>query len=349
MVVNIDKFLEPSEIGGGVFPVGPASGSAAALLDLSPPAPPTPGVLTGTGIISQDHPDAADTGYKFEFKVPEDYNAGPLTIKIGYAMSTAVSSPNNVIRVEHQAQIARAQTGAVDTATYPATGIDLTVPDGVTDYTQSTIFVISEGDFDPGDSLMIFIRRLGTHGNDLHTGAWKVVSYDVSYEAIISSKVITLSFGDILDTDETPGTPNTLSGFETIDFLTGADNEGKVQFTIPDNWDGLTDILVKIIYAMSTSETNTVRIDTEGETTNLGTGGTTALAVVPFFIPTSADTGPHRSPAVRQIPAAGLTQGDTISLKIARRGTQVEDTHGGSFKIIAVCGSLPPCSRARCP
>jgi len=338
MVVNIDKFIDETEaaaLGGGI-PIGTISRSPEVVLPIAAVTQPTLSTLPGSSIDTHDHPDGSTTGLRFEFTVPDDYDTGNLAMSIIFAMSTSVASPNNVVRLEVAAEIAKASDGTIDTASYPPTPLSVTTPDGSTDVDRSvTILSISDGDFAAGDKLLFFVKRLGADGGDLHTGILKIADYMVAYTGQISTRSLVMDFEVFSDTDE-PGPPaGTKSTFDTLDFQTALDQEQKLQFPIPDNWDGVSDFHFQFTYAMSTAATLVVALETEGEVANVSTGAIDVLAVEPFVINTTSDTNVHRTTVVRSVPATGRQAGDVISLKFARRGNTGPDTHTGNWQVIS--------------
>jgi len=338
MVINVDKFLEPDEaasIGGG-FSVAPVSQSPSFVIPIGGVTQPSGGVLPTTSIDTQDHPDAAETGLKFEFQVPTDYDNGPVDLTITYAMSTAVAAPNNVVTMEIGAEIAKASDGAVDTASYPLASSPLTTPDNLTDVTRSSILLsISEGDFAASDRIVFFVKRLGADGGDDHTGVLQLIDYVVTYNAQVATRRSMFEVEVFSDTDEPPPPAGTLSSFDTLDFTTGVDQEQKFQFTIPDHWDGVSDFQFQFTYAMSSSAALAVKLQMEAEVTNLTSGGVDAIANQNFFIDATADTDVHRTTVARTILATGRTAGEVISFKVKRQGVAAGDTHTGNWKLLS--------------
>lgn len=336
MVVNIDKFIDESEASslGGGFAVGPISWSPEVVQDIS--GPPAAGTLPASSITTHDHPHLSTSGLKFEFAVPEDYDSGAITLQAVYAMSTAVASPNNVIVLNVGAEIADTVSGGIDTGTYAPGPLALVTPDNLTDVERSAnLLTIAEGDFASGDKIVFLIERLGGDGSDNHTGSWKLVDYLVIYNGQVAARAAMHQVEVYADTDETAATPGTKSSFDTLDFPTGADTEQVFQFTVPDNWDGASDLQVRLTYAMSTAGGGPLRLETEGEIANTATGAVVPYAASPFILTAPADTDVHRTTVVRAIAGTLLNAGDAISVKLARRGTSLDDTHGGDFKLIA--------------
>jgi len=336
VVVNIDKYIDESEANqlSGGYAVGDVSWSPEVVQDAS--APPTPGTLGGSSIITHDHSDGVTTGLKFEFTVPDDYDSGNLSLQAVYAMSSAVASPNNVIVLSVSAEIADVTTGTVDTTSYPPTSISVTTPDNSTTVARSLdILTIAAADFNPGDKILFTVERLGAHASDLHTGAWKLIDYMVIYSGQIASRATIHQVEVYSDTDESPAIPGTLFSFATLDFPTTIDTEQSFQFTVPDNWDGRSDIYFRVNYAMSSAFSGQVKLETEGEIASVNSGVTIPLGVTAFIVAPPSDTQPHRTGVIRTISGLQLTAGDTILMKLARRGTSTDDTHTGDFKLLS--------------
>ena len=338
MVVNIDKFIDETEAASlsGGFAVAPISKSPVVVLPISGTTAPSLGTISGSEIETQDHPDGSTTGAKFEFQVPDDYDEGSLTLTLVYAMSTAVASPNNICILEVGAEIAQASTGSVDTATYPPGSVGLTTPDNTTDITRSvTLLTIDPADFAPGDKVLFIVRRLGGDGGDLHTGVLQIIDYMVTYQGQVASRRLIEDIEVFTDTDEPPPPAGTISNFDTLDFQTGVDQEQRFQFTIPDQWDGLSDFHVQFTYAMSTSSASVVVLESEGEIADATGGSVTSFPVQVFNLSTTADTDVHRTVVIRAIEGMSRNAGDVIGFKIARRGADVADTHGGDWQLIS--------------
>lgn len=338
MVVNIDKFIDETEaatFNGGV-PVGTISKSPEVVLPISGTTPASSGVIAGTNIFTQDHPDGSTTGLKFEFQVPDDYDSGSLTLTLVYAMSTGVASPNNVVTLELGAEIAKVSDGTIDTATYPLTPVLLTTPNNTTAVTRSVILLtIAPADFGAGDKILFLVKRLGADAGDLHTGVLQIIDYMVAYEGQIAARSALHDIDAFVDTDEAAPPAGTKSSFDTLDFEAGVDQEQKFQFIIPDNWDGVSDIHIRFTYAMSAAAALVVLLETEGDVANVITGTITPLSVISFAINTTSDTNVHRTTVVRTIAAVGRNRGDVVALKFARRGISITDNHTGNWQLIA--------------
>ena len=335
MVVNIDKFIDASEAGtlAGGYAVGSVSWSPEVVQDIS--GPPTLGTLPGSSINTQDHANAVTSGLKFEFTVPENYDAGPIRLQAVYAMSTAVASPNNVIVLNVGAEIADATGGAIDTGTYAPGTVALTTPDNLTDVARSaTLLTISELDFSIGDKLVFLIERLGAHGADVHTGSWQLVDYMVLFSGQVAVNAAMHQVEVFSNTGGTPAVAGTKASFDTLDFQEGSTHEQKFQWTVPDNWDGTSDFHVRFTYAMTSSLAAGVRLNFSGDTSSVTTGAVTALPGATFIVPAPADTNVHRTTVAHSVAGIGRTAGDTIVLAISRPSADPLDTHTGNWQLI---------------
>ena len=335
MVVNIDKFIDASEAGtlAGGFAVAPVSWSPEIVVDISGPT--TSITLPASQIAAHSHADATTSGLKFEFTVPENYDAGPLLLQAVYSMSTSVATPNNQIVLSVGAELADATGGSVDTATYTPGNVSLTTPDNTTDVARSsTLLTIMEGDFTAGDKIVFLVERLGANGADLHTGAWQLIDYLVVFDGQVAPNVATHQVEVYSNTGGTPAAAGTKSSFDTLDFQEGFAHEQKFQFTIPDNWDGSSDFHVRFTYAMTSAGGGNVRFNFSGEATSVNTGAITALVPQAFIAGTFADTDPHRTTTAFSITGQGRTRGDTLVVIFNRPSSDPADTHTGDFQLL---------------
>jgi hypothetical protein len=341
MVVNIDKFIDETEAGSlaGGFAVAPISWSPEVVQDIS--GPPTLSALPTSQISTHDHANAATSGLKFEFTVPENYDSGPIILEAVYAMSTGVAAPNNVIMLEVGAEIADAAGGGIDIATYAPASVGVNTPDNLTDVTRSNpLLTIIEGDFGVGDKIVFTVERLGSDGGDLHTGSWKLIDFIVVYDGQVAPNVAIHEVEVFSDTAGVPAIPGTKSSFDTLDFQQGFTHEQKFQFTIPDNWDGASDFHVRFVYAMTSAGGGNVRFDFSGDATSVNTGAVAALVSAVYIVPTFTNTDPHRTTVVYAIPGAGRTAGDTLAVTFNRPSADPLDTHVGHFQLISATISI---------
>lgn len=348
MVVNIDKFIDESELGAisGGFGVAPISWSPEIVQDIS--GPPTLGTLPASSINTHDHPNGSTTGLKFEFTVPDDYDSGPLELQATYAMSTAVGNPNNQVVLSVGAEIADVTGGGIDTGSYPQSSVTVTTPDNLTTVTRTvTLLSIAQGDFATGDKVVFLSERLGGDGSDLHTGSFRLIDYMVIYDGQVAARASIHQVESFTDTAGTPAVSSNKSSFDTLDFQETFTHEQKFQFTVPDNWDGVSDFNVRFTFAMTSAAAANVRLDLSGDAANVVSGAITALPPATFIVPVPADTDVHRTTVVFSISGLNRNSGDPIVVEISRPSGDALDTHPGDWQLIAATvfigqgGSVP--------
>lgn len=344
-VVSVSTIRFPdatvTDLGGGVVQVdtgatntGTVSRRVEATEDISGVVAPSVEAI-GTDIDALGHPAGSDTGQRFAFVVPDDYDSGPIEVSVVYEMSTAEATPNNVVRISSQAEIVDVTNNLIDSASYPETQSNLTTLQTTDVERTVALLTIAAGDFGAGDTIQVKLKRIGTSGSDLHPGRWDIGAYYWSYTARIATRASTFSPEFTSDTDEPATTDGTIgTDIDSIDFSSGSDTEQSIKFHVPDEWDEISDVFVRLSFAMSTAAAGTVRIATEGEVANVVDNSIDVLSVVNFDLVPPVDTDPHRSVVVRSIPASDFHRGDTVVLKIARR-TAVGGNHAGTFKVTA--------------
>jgi hypothetical protein len=344
--VKVDNTTMQLNGSGELESIGGGGGGAAATGDVAhrigftrnintpPTTAPTP-VTVGSDVDALSHPDGAITGQRMEFCVPDDYFQGNIELIAVYKMSTGVAAPNNEIMLRRDAEIADVSSGAINAV--GVTDVITTVPNNSVGITRQTIYTLIAGSFGAGDNITFKMTRVGNDGADTHTGAWDVVAYEVRYESIIDSRVavqriefLSNAFG------ETPPPGGSIgTDIDTLDYQTGVDQAQKVSFLVPDNWDGVSDALIQLTYAMSTAAVDTVRLETEGEIADVVGGSIVALPPLSFDLGTTSDTLNHRT-VVRSVPASLLAPGNDLKVVLRRLGTAGPDTHGGDFQLICV-------------
>lgn len=282
----------------------------------------------------RSHPDESETGQQFEFKVPDDYDSGDITINVTYRMSTVVASPNNVVRVETAAEIAPAAGGTIDVASYGLAQSDLTTLENV-NWSRVTVLTLTEGDFATADSILVKVKRRGTHANDDHTGAFQIMTYDFAYTSQTATREVTQNITIFDASDETSATAGTKSSFNTLDYSGSATNEQQFQVIVPDNWDQASDLHIQATYAMGAAEASkTVLLRTEYEVADVSGGSITVSGTEDHTEYPANDTNVRRTVSLRGIPAADIGVGDSILVKLKRLGGT--DTHTSTFQLIAV-------------
>ena len=302
-----------------------------------------PGVITppnqialGTEIDALEHPDGVITGQRFEITVPEDYFDGDLQIMAVFQQDAAIAAPNNQVRITTQAEIVNVSSGVIDGATYPETPLTVVTPNGATTYVRQPILTILDADVNRGHTINCFVKRLGADAADLAGANWNVVAYEFQYTTVVDSRVATQTiefFGDTVA--GTPPTKITLgTEIDALAFPLSVDTDQKFTVIVPDNWDGTSDAQIFLNYSMSGAVGTNLRLRTLGEIVDVVGGAITPISTGIFDLTPSADTNPHRF-VVRNIPAASLTKGSTITLVLERNGVSGADVNVDSFELIA--------------
>jgi len=333
--VTFNPSGELEVVGGGGGSLGQVSYEAPFTRNITGITPVTP-ITLGTHIDAVSYPKAGSltTGERFEFEVGDDYLQGNLEIIVLYRMSSAVAAPNNQIRISTQAEIINLDTGLLDTASYPDTPANLMVPDNSTAYVRQTVLTIMSGDFGRGDTISVAIKRIAGDGNDLHSGDWYVAAYSWRYTAVVDSR-IAVEHSDIFSNavGENPTSPVTLGTLvDAVNMPSASDAGCKFTFIIPDNWDGFSDPLLLLTFAMSSAVAGTLRIATYGEIVDVVTGTVVTLPNSDFDFNPAVSTGPQQR-LVRAIPAGLLAKGNYVTLVVARR-TAVGGNHAGDFYFV---------------
>lgn len=294
-------------------------------------------VLVGSDVSALQFPDGSLSGEKFEFQVPDDYAAGSLEFSFVYRMSTA--DPSNQIRISNEAEIVDVSAGTIDSATYVETQSNFLTPT-TTDFVRQSVFTIASGDFAAGDKISWRFRRYGADGvNDTHGGALEVAAVLVAYDVVADSRVAVqpINFFEDAVGENPVGTGNLIgTDVSVTTYPTGTDAGQKFKFVVPDNWDEISPVTIRAVYAMSSASAgSTVRLNTYGEVVE-ATGGTiSALGSVDFDFTPPNDTDPHQTTVLREIPNTAISKGDAVSLTLARR-TAVGGNHPGDFELVSV-------------
>lgn len=334
--------------GGGGGPTGILSGGPQFTEEIAAVSPPANGTIAGGDISTLDFEDAVVEGVRFAVVVPDDYFSGNLTFYVVQQMSAA--DPAGSIEITTQAKIVDVSGGVIDTLTYPETQASHTVPT-TTDLERRAFLTITDGDFAAGDTIQVLYKRLGNDVSDLHPGDQRVVNFSFSYTGIINSRVVNQSLKFFENAPgETATTPNTISGGDitTEDFPTAVDTALRFDFTVPDNWDTTSNAELRLTYAMSVSDAvGVVRLERRAKIARATAGSIDTIAASDFDITpgAGASTVPKTTTSIFTIPATSIDPGDVVSIIIARRGTDVVDTHTGSFQLVCAIvtfGTLPP-------
>lgn len=322
---------ELSATGAPLAPTGNVSVGALITRDIPGVTPPTPNFIS-TDVPVQDYPDAADTGQLFDFVVPADYDSGAMEILASYQMSTAFAG---TVVVETSAKLVRPSTGAV--TTIGAANTLLAVP-GTTDLTRDILvsFANPSGTvFQRGDTIQVYITRLGTDGSDTHTGIWRVAAFAYRYTGQVNTRLmepVVEAFNPVTGTPSPPG-----GFFNTdipiINFSDTIDQAAASRFVVPDNWDGTSDALFRLQYALDTAAAGTARLNTLVRIVDVVGGTVTTLPSVDFDKIVTADTDPHRTEIIRSVPGTSLSPGSVVQV-VLTRDTAVGGNVAAGFQVI---------------
>ena len=321
---------------GGGGATGVVSAQVKFTEDIAAVAPPANGTTGGGDISTLDFETAVIEGTRFAIPVPDDYFSGDMDITVVQQMSSADAAGS--IEIETAAKIVDVSAGSIDSASYPATQFTLSVPT-TTDVERRQFLAITDGDFAVGDMIQVLYKRLGNDVSDLHPGSQQVISFQFAYTAIVNGRVANRQI-EVFENapGETATTPGTISGGDITveDFPTGVDTGIKFDFTVPDNWDEITNAEIRLSYVMSASDVGDVRLETRGKIARVVGGTIDVIAPTNFdFTPGAGGaTAPKQTSSILSIPAAGLSKGDAITIIVARRGTAGADTHTGDFELI---------------
>lgn len=331
--VNYNLNGELSATSAPLAPTGDVSVGVLLTRDIPAITAPTPGFIS-SDIPVQSYLNGVTTGQLFDFVVPADYDSGDVEILASFQMSSAFVGN---LRLETQAKIVRSSTGAVDTATFPALAATITPP-STTNLTRVVIKTManpSGANFQRGDTLQVYVKRLGGDGFDTHTGNWVVTAFEYRYTGQVSTRLmepVTDIFTPVTG-QPSPGVGFYSSDIPTIVFSDATSQAASCRFVVPENWDGLTDAFLRLQYALASGASGTVRLQTSGNVANVVTGAVVAIPSVNFDFSVTADTNPHRTQIIRSIPASMLAAGNVIQLSI-RRDTTVGSNVATGFQAI---------------
>jgi len=288
---------------------------------------PTPGTL-GTDLSTLDFASGVDESQKFEFTVPSDYDSGDITIAVQYALD-GTSAGTADFDVDGEI----AQVGGTINAFGP-TAVPLTVITTANAPDELAFFTIAEGGFADGDRIRVTFERQGT--TDSNTDTFHLLGFTLSYTGTIATGGTYTYIIDITeDTDEPAPAGGTIgTDLATLDHPFASDAEQKITVTVPTEWDGSSDPVLKITYAMSTAVgASIVRIGTEGEVADVGSGTINTLTPQLTDIAVPATTVVDRTASI-PFPAADFSEGSVFVVKVARRNTAVPGNHTGDWRIL---------------
>jgi hypothetical protein len=325
---------ELSATGAPLAPTGNVSVGMLLTRNIPAVTPPTPAFISGD-IPVQEYPDAITTGQLFDFVVPADYDSGSIEILASYQMTTAV--PATQIVLEMGAKIVKASTGAVDTTTFPLAAAALSVP-GTTNLTRDVLRSFPNpggANYQRGDTLQIYVKRLGANGSDTHTGSWRVAAFAHRYTGQINTRLME-PVVDLFDpVSGVPSPPTSLysSDIPVIVYSDTVNQAAAARFVVPDNWDGTSDAYLQLQYALDSAASGTVRINTAGSILDVSGGSVVAISSTDFDRAVTADTNPHRTEIVRSISGSSLSAGSVVQVEITR-DTGVGGNAAAGFQVI---------------
>ena len=325
---------ELTATGAPLSPTGLISIGQLLTRDIVATIPPTPNFIS-TDIPVQDYIDGITTGQLFDFIVPEDYDSGQIEILASYQMTTAVGGSQ--IQLETAAKLIKASTGVVDSATFPTVTNPLTVPETVT-LTRSVIKSLpnpSGINFQRGDTIQFYVKRIGADGSDTHTGDWQVTAFSFRYLGQIFTRLME-PVAEIFE--PVAGPPSPPGGFFDTDIpiITFSDTTDQAigfRFVVPDNWDGTSSAHVRLQYALDTAAGGTVRLNTLIRIADVNLGSVVVLAGADFDAIVTADTDPHRTEIIRSVPGTALSPGSVVQV-VLTRDTSVGGNAAAGFQVI---------------
>jgi len=313
--------------GGGTIAV---TGDRTLILDKTTTAggtDPSAGTL-GTNLNTVDFASGVDESQQIEFSIPSDYDSGDLALFVQYAMD---GTSGGTVDFDVTEEIASVGNG---TSTVGPTSVPLTVSTTTDEPDQLAFWTIPSGTFAPGDRVRIEFERQGT--TDSNTDVFQLLGFTAVYTgSIVGGGAYTHVVDLTEDTDEPAPTSGTIgTNINTLDHPAGSDAEQQFTVTVPQEWDGVTDPVLKITYAMSTAVgASIVRLETEAEIANVGTG--TIISQTPqqtdIAVPATTDVARTVSIAFDE---ADFTDGSVFIVKVARRNTGVGSNHTGDFRIL---------------
>jgi hypothetical protein len=289
--------------------------------------PPTPGTI-GTDIDVLIFADGNDENQKFEITVPQDYAEGDLTFYVQFSMS---GTGGGDVDFDISGEVAQINGTIVS---FGPTTVGLVVTT-TTNPQELAMFVLASTSFSAGDRIRIDFERQGS--TDANADDFNLLGIDMRFTGfLLGNRASTQEIKITSPTDEPSATPGIIgTDIDTLDFDAATDREEKFQAIVPEEWDGETDPVLKITYAMSTAVGGSIaRIATEGEVANISTGVQT-LTTQQTDIAVPADTEAERSVSI-PFPAGLFSNGSVFLIKVARRNTGVPSNHTGSFKILAL-------------
>ena len=237
----------------------------------------TPSTISGGDITVEDFPTAADTGLKFDFAVPDNWDEiTNAEIRLSYVMSATDAGD---VRLETRAKIARSTAGTIDTIApanfdfTPGAGGD-TVPKAT-----SSILSIPASGLNKGDVITVIVVRRGTAGADTHTGDFELICAIAAFGVVAAAPVSAVTIREEYLNQGVFGNPSgagvsgdtnfpALGGdFETFDALVSTVPSGSLDIAYEGRLGGLTTQVKEIrffIKGVGASPNYTLEIHAEG-------------------------------------------------------------------------------------
>jgi hypothetical protein len=316
--------------GGGGGGAGASTGPRTIIIDKLTTAggtDPSAGTL-GTNLNTLDFASGVDESHQFEYTVPADYDSGDMEIFVQYAVDGTSGGTVDFDVTEELAAIG-GTTSTIGPTTSPLTvSITANEPD------ELSLWTIADGTFGIGDRFRIEFERQGT--TDTNTDTFKLLGFTVVYTGAISTGGAATHIVDLTEnTDEPAPAAGTFgTNINTLDHPAGSDAEQKFTATVPQEWDGSSDPILKITYTMSTAvAASVVRVATEVEIANVGTGSIIVQPTQQVDVATPSTTDVARTVSI-PFPAGDFTDGSVFAVKVARRNSGVGSNHTGDFRIL---------------
>lgn len=321
-------------------PTGTVSLGALLTQNISGTTPPS-SVFVATDIPAQNYPHLTITGQLMDFVVPDDYDSGPLTISAVYEMVTPGTAGN--IRIRTQAKIVKNATGTIDTTTFPSTDSTFTPIVTSSLFVRQTLLSITNGTFGRGDTVQFYFTRVGNNILDTDTRGMTVVGFEVAYTGQVATRLSTQTadvFGSVPSTGvSVPPAGNISTDIPTLDYSGTVDQAAACYFIVPDQWDGVSDCVIKCQYALASPGTaGNVGLQSIINIANPVTGTVTTITPAAFSFPVTG-TAVHRSPIFAQVPATSLAKGAVIEVGI-RRVVSTSGNTTSTFQLINVTAAF---------
>lgn len=136
-------------------------------------------------------------------------------------------------------------------------------------------------------------------------------------------------------TGETPPASAVVDDEDVAVFADAATVGGRTSFTIPDAWDGVSDITVHFIWSNPAAAAG-VHVMRGLYRVNGG-----ALSAAQITTPDAPGATPQRSPALLSIPGSAAQPGDNIALRLFRDGGDAGDTEAQDLRVYRIVALVP--------